>query len=800
MIRLQRVNKFYNKGKSNQIHVLNDINIDLGEVGFVAILGPSGSGKTTLLNALCGLDKIDHGLIHVENQTIKKYRHHTWDDLRNQYFGYIFQNYHLFGDQTVFQNVAFGLEMLGIKDKEVIKTRVLQALAIVKMDKYKNRLAKNLSGGEQQRVAIARALVKDPKYVIADEPTGNLDRKNTLIIMNILKEIAKTRLVVMVTHEKPLAYMFATRIISISDGKIVEDKVNEGSGDSTYVDDRVVYLGDLEHKVKVQDGSVSLEFLSDTPIDINSLNVRLKLVVRGKNIYLKPEINSNYKMEVVSEDSLFSFQEGNRPTETFDMKDALDQWQPLTIPNKKRYNLSLWRFYRQGFQDIFSISRMKKIIFFGFVVSSFLLTLALGLYQQATTVDESEFVDFNRDAVLVRTTYDNYNEEFNSFQSYFNLDGVYAVGKTYTSEISITTEGYYQNSSYEKPIAFLPNFLVYDPIIKLKPNNGEIVLSRGVVNQILNSRNYFYRTFFSSEKMIINQTITIGEREYKIKGIEETDKLAIYLSKSDYFIANVTHYRTENSSQLPIYLPVYLLSDVTTNVSELKHKEILISDNFPVSLEVGDQFSGYTVKGKFTVQDDLTKIGIVFSEVDMPNILFETNYDVNSSYYLFSRNPAETAKQILEMGGGAESLFEEAYLDYRANKLSAFRVLIIFVGIMLIAPLLMLYFVMRSNMISRIKEIGIYRALGLRRYNIYKMHLGEILAITSLFSLSGYFLALIVMFQSNRKIIIPVFRLNFPVFFGSLAIIVIINIIVGLLPVLRLMRNTPQAILNKYDI
>ena len=224
--------------------------------------------------------------------------------------------------------------MLGIKDKEVIKTRVLQALAIVKMDKYKNRLAKNLSGGEQQRVAIARALVKDPKYVIADEPTGNLDRKNTLIIMNILKEIAKTRLVVMVTHEKPLAYMFATRIISISDGKIVEDKVNEGSGDSTYVDDRVVYLGDLEHKVKVQDGSVSLEFLSDTPIDINSLNVRLKLVVRGKNIYLKPEINSNYKMEVVSEDSLFSFQEGNRPTETFDMKDALDQWQPLTIPIK----------------------------------------------------------------------------------------------------------------------------------------------------------------------------------------------------------------------------------------------------------------------------------------------------------------------------------------------------------------------------------------------------------------------------------------------------------------------------------
>jgi len=795
MLRLQKVNKFYNKGKSNEIHVLNDINIDLGAVGFVAILGPSGSGKTTLLNALCGLDKIDSGAIEIENQTITKYRHHTWDDLRNQYFGYIFQNYHLFGDQTVFQNVAFSLEMLGIKDKEAIKTRVLQALAIVKMDKYKNRLAKNLSGGEQQRVAIARAIVKDPEYVIADEPTGNLDRKNTLIIMNILKEIAKTRLVVMVTHERPLAFMFASRIITISDGRIVEDKVNEGSGDSNYVDDRVVYLGDLEHRVNVRDGSVNLEFLSDSPIDIDSLNVRLKLVVRGKNIYLKPEIDSDYKLEVISEGSLFSFQEGTRPAETFDMKEAMDKWQPLAVPNKKRYNLSLWRFYKQGFQEIFNISRMKKIILFGFVISSFLLTLALGLYQQATTIDESEFVNFNRDIVNIDQN-KNYNEAFEDFQSYFNLAGVYAVGKNSAPPILMTVEGYYQTFLSGESMTYLPSVLSYDPSIQLKPNNGEVVLSRGIVKKLLNRDNFYNDTFFSSDKMIKNQKMTIGDREYKIKGIEETDKLAIYLSKSDYFIANVVQYKTTNN----LYLPVYLLGDVTTTVSELKHQEILVSENFPVNLNVGDQFSGYTVKGKFSVDGDATIVGIVFSEEDMTNLIFETNYAIGTSYYLYSRNPIKTAKQIREMGGMATSLYEEAYLNYRTNKLSAFRILLIFVAIMLIAPLLMLYFVMRSNMISRIKEIGIYRALGLRRYNIYKMHLGEILAITSLFSFSGYILALFVMFQSNRKILIPVFKLNFPVLFGSLAIIVIINVLVGLLPVFRLMRNTPQAILSKYDI
>ena len=183
----------------------------------------------------------------------------------------------------------------------------------------------------------------------------------------------------------------------------------------------------------------------------------------------------------------------------------------------------------------------------------------------------------------------------------------------------------------------------------------------------------------------------------------------------------------------------------------------------------------------------------------MTNLIFETNYAIGTSYYLYSRNRSKPQNKSAKWAEWRHPCMK-AYLNYRTNKLSAFRILLIFVAIMLIAPLLMLYFVMRSNMISRIKEIGIYRALGLRRYNIYKMHLGEILAITSLFSFSGYILALFVMFQSNRKILIPVFKLNFPVLFGSLAIIVIINVLVGLLPVFRLMRNTPQAILSKYDI
>ena len=177
MLKVFNLNKYFNRRRPNQIHVLKDISIDFPQKGLVTILGASGSGKTTLLNVICGLDKTDSGVIEVDNISMEKYRFNKWDHIRNQYFGYIFQNYNLFMDKTVFDNVAISLRLLGITDENLIKEQTLYTLSCVGMEKYKNRLAGSLSGGEQQRVAIARALVKDAHIIIADEPTGNLDEK-----------------------------------------------------------------------------------------------------------------------------------------------------------------------------------------------------------------------------------------------------------------------------------------------------------------------------------------------------------------------------------------------------------------------------------------------------------------------------------------------------------------------------------------------------------------------------------------------------------------------------------------------
>lgn len=202
MIKLTHVNKYYNRKKSNEIHVINDTSLELESRGLVTFLGSSGCGKTTLLNAIGGLDKVDSGDIFIDGDRITRRFSGKKDELRNAYVGYIFQNYNLIEDASVFTNVALVLKMMGVKDKAEIEERVMYILKRVGMDRYRNRPARMLSGGERQRVGIARAIVKNPKIIIADEPTGNLDSRNTIEIMNIIKAISRDRLVILVTHER----------------------------------------------------------------------------------------------------------------------------------------------------------------------------------------------------------------------------------------------------------------------------------------------------------------------------------------------------------------------------------------------------------------------------------------------------------------------------------------------------------------------------------------------------------------------------------------------------------------------
>ena len=221
MLQLKNIRKKYNTGGYEQI-ALDDVSLNLRDNEFVAILGPSGSGKTTLLNIIGGLDRYDTGDLIINGVSTKKYKDRDWDSYRNHSVGFVFQSYNLIPHQTVLQNVELALTIGGVSaDKR--RKMALNALEKVGLREQSHKKPNQMSGGQMQRVAIARALVNDPKILLADEPTGALDTKTSVQVMDLLKEVANDRLVVMVTHNPELAEQYANRIVRLKDGQITDD-------------------------------------------------------------------------------------------------------------------------------------------------------------------------------------------------------------------------------------------------------------------------------------------------------------------------------------------------------------------------------------------------------------------------------------------------------------------------------------------------------------------------------------------------------------------------------------------------
>ena len=221
MLQIKNISKQYKTGDLIQI-ALNNVSLNFRDNEFVSILGPSGSGKTTLLNIIGGLDRYDSGDLIINNVSTKRYKDRDWDSYRNHTVGFVFQSYNLIPHQTVLANVELALTISGIS-KKARKKRALKALEEVGLKEQAHKKPNQMSGGQMQRVAIARALVNDPDILLADEPTGALDTTTSVQVMELLKEVAKDRLVVMVTHNPELAETYSTRIVKLKDGEIIDD-------------------------------------------------------------------------------------------------------------------------------------------------------------------------------------------------------------------------------------------------------------------------------------------------------------------------------------------------------------------------------------------------------------------------------------------------------------------------------------------------------------------------------------------------------------------------------------------------
>ena len=234
MLQLKNIKKSYKTGEFVQ-HALKGINLKFRKNEFVAVLGPSGSGKTTLLNIIGGLDKYDSGDLIINNKSTKKFKASDWDSYRNNCIGFIFQSYNLISHISVLENVEMGMTLSGMNAKKRHK-KALELLKKVGLKDHAHKKPNQLSGGQMQRVAIARALANDPDIILADEPTGALDSKTSVQIMELIQQIAKDKLVIMVTHNPELANVYANRIVEFRDGELIDDSnpVEDESKEKNY--------------------------------------------------------------------------------------------------------------------------------------------------------------------------------------------------------------------------------------------------------------------------------------------------------------------------------------------------------------------------------------------------------------------------------------------------------------------------------------------------------------------------------------------------------------------------------------
>lgn len=825
MIKVINVNKFFNKNKVNEIHVINNANFELENNGLVAILGESGSGKTTLLNAIGGLDKVNKGNIYVNNKKITSKSANKKDKIRALNIGYIFQDYKLINSMTVYENVALVLKMIGIKDKQEIKRRVDYVLNSVNMYRYRNRPAEMLSGGERQRVGIARAIVKNPEIIIADEPTGNLDSKNSIQIMNIIKAISREKLVILVTHEIGLAKFYASRILEIKDGKIEKDYENAEIDELDYGLDHKIFLKDLTEQKKLEESNINVEYFSD-----NSKTIDIKIIVKNGNIYIKS--NKKENIEILNENSNIEL--------VNDHYKKLDKeiYKEYIFDFDKNINKNLKQKYSSifnpvlsiinGFKKIFGFSLLKKALLIGFLISGMFSMYAVSSTIATLNTKDEKFVKYNTNYFQILNNSNDIDvDEFLKYEKNENIKYI-LPGSSITS-FTIRFNDYYQTEGAIREIrASISdiNLITENNLIcgRMPQNDYEVVLDKLAIKDSSDT-GIAKMVGISKDEDYLNRYLEIENMDkFKIVGITDLVSPSIYVKK-EMMINIISNNFINIEREQGIFSNIFTGNIVMGNFAEEQENIIQYVDyklyenkielkegNYPVNdyetivdisnkelMPLNKELDKYIVNGK-----KLKVVGYYTSNEYIDKLLVNNNV---IKFNLINKAKVITVctdniNQFLEKNLTAENAYEKSKNEYLKEMKDERTGNLIFAGIVLGISLIEVYLMTRSSFLSRIKEIGIFRAIGIKKIDIYKMFSGEIIAISTIGSLPGIiFMAYILKAMSlSIEYFEDAYFINGITVLGTICAIYIFNLIIGLLPVFNVIRKTPAEILSRNDI
>lgn len=810
---IKNLNKFYNKGSKNELHVINNTSLEFDSVGFVCLLGESGSGKTTLLNVMSGIDNYLSGSILIDGAPLKCNSKNS-EPIKNNKFGYVFQNYYMLDNETVYENLRLALAPYNLTEKE-IKERIDYVLNAVDMAKYIKRKLKNLSGGQAQRIAIARALIKSPDVIFADEPTGNLDEQTTLKVMSILKNISKTCLVIVATHERRIAEFFADRIISISDGKIINDKVL-GKRELVYdiIDDHNLYLQEY-HKKSLNDGSHNIDIYQN-----NDETVNLKIVCEHGKYYIVSD--SPESIQVISRTDNIQAIDSKRPV--MDMEKIDETTYDLPKPSGTNSGMLSWK-------EIFS-----KVVHNTKAKSYIIMIIALILISIISTIAVGDVMTINKDNVQDLLTEDTYTtkyefsmKEFSNAADFhqhvmdlasvlteklentiinptltinanFEYDGFIEIEKVVDSSATI-----FRKFTYVPLVAFDESKLIYG---RMPENKYEIIVDKWVLDSFMKEKNVVSASITKYETFL-DKTINSAQTSTRLKivGICETNSKCAYIDECDLINASSATLNIMSLSELKAKYPGKY-DNVTLAEDELLITSLSYRLNMGPAKLGGTQFK---VVGRFydsSVRYVLSDEGIArlkcaliankkslnaysTDSSEMRNVLSEIFNSTNPEY-------ADFQKYIQYTG---YSHYKDVSTKYYQEKEEKLESRLIVTGAIFVMCIATLFITMKSHATSNMNATMVYRLLGLKKKVVMRIYSIEILLASIIVMIPSSLLIVGVLeFIEHMPASTYEFALTLPAYLLTMVSMFIVNVLVGILPVVFIMKKTPAQLVSQYDI
>ena len=832
MIRIENIGKVFNAHSRNRNEVLKGVSFELPEKGFIAIYGKSGSGKTTLLNIIGGLDRQDSGKIYIDGENVAG----KVDKIRNAKIGFIFQNYYLERGYTIAEIMRNAMHIAGFKDEGEIERRSEQVLTLVDMERYKNKQGDALSGGQKQRVAIARALIKGADIILADEPTGNLDAQNTVKVMEILKEISKTRLVVLVTHEITLIKNYADSYIQIVDGQLVEN-ASLGEVFDYETEANNIYVDENAARAFAAEG-LDIELFGDPITEkdkIQIINEKGELYIKaGKNVTV---LDNTSERRLVFRGTETDEREARRTGA------AVSFAKSDTKHNGRLFSFkSIFRLFRSGgeekvystaniFKQIFIVVMAVAMCFFSFFAFEAMNTVV----QNKPLGENSVYASMSSYSEIRRLNEDLY-ENIDFFEmnyaegdfAYNNLQSLSGISAQYAPKSLSMDET-------EESIG-----LQFGEM----PQEKEVLITRGLAETL---KNELRLKELQSDNSL---TLMLFEKDYRISGIVAGNEPYVYMNRADYvnFLGVYKEISFTDSSNLffkPEFIDAETLSTVNSFTAEICLYEgntldlannqsvveinrnsvyMMMSDttqadysievanktllNTPELIYVTDSYPMYVRQFQLTRDVMTTDIRIYVTEETLNNIFayISPNLDAlgSDSGYYFEINTtggeqlAKLNQRLSDRGVAAvdiQSLYDKENDEIIQAAVSNLRIFLVVAVLMY----LIYFFIEKSGSVRNSKEYGIYRAIGVNRSNL----LFKETVSACVNNLIGYLAAFIVVvvLMSVRYF---TGNIAFGVFVGiaaaTFAASALLMVGVSLIPYLFVLWQTPAQILARYDI